>query len=121
MTTRKVVSASAGAAKVTRLPAQAAARIVFLNTFIPSSPLSSRRPNAYCSGPCPVSDRTIGSIFSFTTPFDPTTLVAPGAQAEIRTALRTGPYQGRLAPAAGWIAVPVQLRQRASSKVYNQE
>src|SRR5881409_1883724 len=77
MTARNVVSASAGAATATRLPTQVAARIAFLNAFIPSPPLPSRRPNAYYSGPCPVSDRTIGSIFSFTTPFDPTTLVTP--------------------------------------------
>ena len=63
------ISMLAGAAKATRLPTQVAARIAFLNTFIPSPPLSLRRPHAYCSGACPVSKRTIGSIFSFTTPF----------------------------------------------------
>src|SRR3954466_10008728 len=109
MTARNVVWADAGAATATRLPTHAAARIAFLNAFIPSPPLSSRRPNAYCSGPCPVSDRTIGSIFSFTTPFDPTTLVAPGAQAEIRTALRTGPF------AAGLRLPPDGLQSRFSS------
>src|SRR6185436_4008044 len=51
--------------------------LLFLTRSFPSPPLSSRRPNAHCSGPSPVSDRTIGSIFSFTTPFDPTTLVTP--------------------------------------------
>src|SRR5438067_5837575 len=109
MTTRNVVSASAGAAIATRLPTQVAARIAFLNAFIPSPPLSSRRPNAYCSGPCPVSDRTIGSIFSFTTPFWLDDTGDAGAQAETRTALRTGPF------AAGLRPPPDGLQSRFSS------
>src|SRR4029079_997236 len=98
MTTRNVVCADAGAAMATRLPTHVAAIIVFLNAFIPSPLLSSQRPNAYSSGPCPISDRTIGSIFSFTTPFGSDDTGDAGAQAEIRTALGTGPFAGGLRP-----------------------
>ena len=95
---------------------RSAARIAFLNTFIPSSPLSSQRPNAYCSGPCPISHRTIGIDIQLHNTFDPDDTGDAGAQAEIRYSPPDRSCRGRLAPAAGWIAVPVQLRQRASSK-----
>src|SRR5437899_7269716 len=121
MTARNVVSASAGAATATRLPTQVAARIAFLNAFIPSPPLSFQRPNASSSGALPG--------------FSPDYRVDIQLHNTLLTRRhwrrrRSGRYQdsppdrlfrGRLAPSAGWIAVPIQLRQHASSKTYNQK